>query len=148
MSVQIAERVAVAGAPTDVFAAVTDWAGQREWIFATRTRATRGTGRATGDEISARTGFGPLGFTDTMVITEWDPPFRCRVRHTGRLVRGTALFEVVPAADGHSVFVWEEDLDLPLGVVGRLGFAATRGVFVYFVRRSLRRFARWAAERR
>lgn len=147
MSVHIVERIAVAAPPAAVFAAVTDWPGQREWIFATNTRASLGTGRDTGDEISAFTGFGPIGFTDTMTITEWDPPRRCRVRHTGRVVRGTAVFEVVPAVGGTSEFLWQEDLDLPFGVVGRLGFAATRPVFTYFVRRSLRRFARWAVER-
>jgi hypothetical protein len=34
---------------------------------------------------------GPAGFTDTMKITEWDPPRRCVVRHTGRAVRGTGV---------------------------------------------------------
>ena len=149
MSVKIRQTVVVAAPPEQVFAAATDWPGQREWIFATTTRATRGTGRTTGDEISARTGFGPLGFTDTMTITEWDPPHSCHVRHTGRVVRGTAIFGVEPGPqEGTSLFVWTEYIDLPLGRVGAVGFAMIRGVFVYFLRRSLDRFAHWAATRR
>lgn len=147
MSERISEQVPVAAAPDQVFAAATDWPGQREWVFATTVRATRGPGRAVGDEISARTGWGPLGFTDTMTITTWDPPRECRVRHTGRLVRGTATFAVEENADGTSTFIWSEDLDLPLGRIGALGFRATRGVFSYFVRRSLRRFAAWSEGR-
>lgn len=147
MTAEITERVRVADDPARVFAAATDWPGQREWVFATTVRPTVGDGHGVGDEIAARTGFGPLGFTDTMTITSWDPPRVCHVRHTGRLVRGTATFAVEPNDDGTSTFVWSEKLDLPLGRVGALGFAATRGVFTYFVRRSLRRFAAWAPQR-
>ena len=147
MSTTIVAGVVVAAPAEDVFAAATDWAGQREWIFATTTSATRGDGRASGDEISARTGFGPLGFTDTMTITHWDPPRTCSVRHTGRVVRGTATFEVTPRGPSSSVFTWTEEVVAPLGRIGAAGLAATRGAFAYFLRLSLRRFARWAAGR-
>jgi hypothetical protein len=147
MSSELVERVHVPASAERVFAAATDWPGQREWIFATTTVPTRGGGFSTGDEISARTGFGPIGFTDTMTITEWDPPRSCRVRHTGKVVRGTATFAVEPLADGTSIFVWSEQIDVPFGRLGALGFSATRGVFAYFVRRSLRRFAAFAVRR-
>ncbi len=147
MTAEIIESVEVAAPADQVFAAATDWARQGEWMFATRVRATRGGGHGTGAEIAARTGFGPFAFTDTMTITEWDPPRICRVRHTGTLVRGTAAFAVEPRADGSSVFIWSEILDLPLGRVGEWGFRLTRGTFVFFLRRSLRAFAVFAAER-
>ena len=43
--------------------------------------------------LRAVTAIGPVGFTDTMEIVEWDPPHRCVVRHTGRVVRGEAEHE-------------------------------------------------------
>ena len=141
-------RVDVALPAADTFAAATDWPGQRSWVFATRVRPTRGTGHDVGDEISARTGFGPLGFTDTMTITDWRPPYECRVRHTGWLVRGTAIFAVESTGPDTSAFVWTEGLDLPLGRFGGAGFAVTRPLFAYFVQRSLNRFAQWAPTRR
>ncbi len=143
----ITARIDVALPAADTFAAATDWPGQREWVFATRVRPSRGTGQDVGDEIAARTGFGPLGFTDTMTITEWKPPWSCRVRHTGWLVRGSAVFSVEPTGASTSVFVWTEELELPLGRAGALGFALGRPAFVYFVQRSLRRFAAWAPTR-
>lgn len=147
MGSTISVSVQVAASAEQTFAAATDWPGQQEWVFATKVRATRGPGTNAGDEIAARTGVGPLGFTDTMTITEWDPPRRCRVRHTGRLVRGVAVFEVSARDASSSVFTWTEDLDLPFGRPGRIGFAVTKPVFEYFVRRSLRRFAQWVPTR-
>ena len=141
MSVRVRETQAVAAPAEDVFAALTDWSGQGDWMFATSVRPTRGYGRQDGDEITARTGLGPIGFVDTMTIIEWDPPRLCRVRHTGRLVRGTASFGVVADGPERSRVEWVEDLDLPFGRLGAAGFAIGRPVFTYFVRLSLRRFA-------
>ena len=147
MGAILSASIEVAAPAARTFVAATDWPGQREWVFATRVAATNGSGHNAGDEIAARTGFGPLGFTDTMTITQWNPPHRCQVRHTGRLVRGIAVFEVAAAGEQSSVFTWTEDLDLPLGRAGDIGFTVTRPLFAYFVQRSLRRFAQWAPTR-
>jgi hypothetical protein len=58
-------------------------------------------------------------------------------------VRGTGAFEVEPLAGGRSRFVWREDLELPLGLLGRLGWPLVRPVFAFGVQLSLRRFGRW-----
>ena len=76
-----------------------------------------------GARLSAFTGVGRVGFLDTMEITEWEPPRLVRVLHTGRVVRGPGIFEVLALPDGRSRFVWREELDLPLGAVGRAGFS-------------------------
>jgi uncharacterized protein YndB with AHSA1/START domain len=124
--------------------AAVDWAGQGEWMLATSVRATAQDGRGVGGKIEARSGYGPLSVLDTMEILEWDPPRRCHMLHTGRVVRGTGTFEVRPRGSG-STFVWREDLDLPLGVLGRLGWPLVRPLFKAGVQLSLNRFARWAA---
>ena len=135
-------RVPVAAPVEDVWAGATDWAGQGEWMLGTTVRATAQGGQGVGGGIEAFTGVGRLGFLDTMVITRWDPPRACHVLHTGRVVRGTGEFEVEPAPGG-AVFVWREDLDLPLGALGRLGWPLVRPFFAAGVKVSLRRFARW-----
>ena len=124
------------------WAGATDWAGQGEWMLGTTVRGTAQDGVGVGGGIEAFTGVGPLGFLDRMSITLWEPPHRCHMLHLGRVVRGTGAFEVEPRGD-EATFVWSEDLDLPLGVVGRLGWPLVRPLFAAGVRLSLRRFARW-----
>ena len=133
------------------WAGATDWDGQGEWMLGTDVRATARNGEGVGGGIEAFTGLtvrgARLGFLDTMSITLWEPPHRCHVVHTGRLVRGTGAFEVEPRGDGRSRFVWREDLELPLGLLGRLGWPLVRPLFAYGVQLSLKRFARWVERR-
>lgn len=124
-----------------VFDAITDWPAQGEWMLGTRVEVRSGDGRSIGSTLAAWTGLGPAGFWDTMVITAWDPPHRVDVLHTGKLVRGLGVMEVFRLPDDRSRFVWREELDLPLGVVGRLGWPIARPAFLAGVRTSLQRFA-------
>ena len=133
--------VIVDAPPEVVFAALTDWPTQGQWMLGTRVWS-EGPGEGVGARISAFTGVGRIGFLDTMEITEWEPPRSVRVLHTGRVVRGPGIFEVLALPGGHSRFVWREELDLPLGRVGRAGFALVGPVFAAGVESSLRRFAR------
>lgn len=135
--------VPVAASAQEVFDGATDWDGQGAWMLGTTVRATAQDGRGVGGRVAAFTGVGRVGFLDTMEITAWQPPYRCDVRHTGRVVRGTGSFVVEPGDGGASVFVWREDLELPLGGLGRAGWPLIRPLFAAGVRLSLRRFARW-----
>lgn len=136
--------VTAAASPERVFAVLTDWDRHHEWMVATRARVTRGDGRGVGSALAAFTGAGPVGFTDTMEITRWEPPHTVEVRHTGRVVRGTGAFRVRPGPGG-AVIRWEERLDLPFGPVGRLGRWVAGPVGAAFLRLSLRRLARLCA---
>ncbi|MDQ2584772.1 SRPBCC family protein [Saccharothrix yanglingensis] len=127
-------RVDVDAPAERTWAALTDWARQGEWMLFTRVRVTSGDGASAGSELSAFTGLGPLGFTDTMRVTAWEPPLRCAVEHTGRLVRGTGEFRVVPRG-AVSGFVWAEDVNPLLNLA-----------FLPGVKLSLRRFAAYARE--
>jgi hypothetical protein len=82
-----------------------------------------------------------VGFLDTMTVTAWDEPRLVDVLHTGRVVRGTGRFEVRPEPGGRARFVWSEQLELPLGVLGRAGWAVLRPAFAAGIKRSLRTFA-------
>ena len=143
MGAALTLKVDVDASPEEVFAGATDWAGQGEWMLGTRVWPVRYRGQGVGASIAAWTGVGPVGFLDTMDITKWDPPRACHVLHTGTIVRGTGAFEVEPRGDGLATFVWSEDLDLPFGVVGRLGWPVARPVFAAGVQASLKKFARW-----
>lgn len=106
---EITSRIRVRADPQRVWELAMDWSRQREWIPATVVHG----GTGVGARVEARTGIGPAGFTDTMVITEWAPPRRCVVQHTGRVVRGSGVFEVVPQGE-FSEFRWTELIDLPV----------------------------------
>jgi carbon monoxide dehydrogenase subunit G len=134
--------VRVRATPERVWQVAMDWSRQGEWIPATD--VSGGTGL--GARVAARTALGPLGFTDTMVITEWDPPRRCVVRHTGRVVRGSGVFEVVPQGE-YTEFRWTELIELPVPAAAQAAVVplarwtvvpATRLALDY----ALRRFAR------
>lgn len=100
-----------------------------------------GDGNGVGGRLEAWTGAGRVGFLDTMVITEWDPPRRVVVEHTGRVVRGIGIMEVQPAPGDTSLFVWAEELEIPLGAIGRMGWPLVRPVFSAGVKSSLKKFA-------
>jgi uncharacterized protein YndB with AHSA1/START domain len=146
--------VDVAAAPEQVWAALVDWERQGEWMLLTDVATVDGEGQVPGAQgvggrLAARTGIPlpggrRLGVLDTMLITAWEAPRRVDVRHLGKVVRGTGTFEVVPRGESASTFVWTEQLDLPLGRLGQLGWPLVRPVMAAGVRLSLKRFATYA----
>ena len=128
--------VDVAAASERAWAAIADWESQGTWMLATR---VTGSGGAVGATLAGWTGIGRIGFLDTMTITEWEPPRRCQVLHTGRVVRGTGGFEVTPRGPGGCRVVWWERVEMPFGAVGRAGWLVakplTRAFFAYSLRR-------------
>ncbi|MGX7825189.1 SRPBCC family protein [Actinokineospora sp. 24-640] len=145
--IEVVERVDIVAPAAVVWAAVTDWHHQGSWMLGTRVRVTSGDGRSVGSRLWARTGVGPLGFTDRMEITHWEPPVACEVTHVGKLVRGVGGFTVEPRGVSRSTLVWWERLEPPLGRVGALGWRVTGPAFRLGVRHSLRRFADFAEAR-
>ncbi|HEY4850712.1 MAG TPA: SRPBCC family protein, partial [Streptosporangiaceae bacterium] len=64
-ALEIVARVTVPADPERVWRIAMDWSRQHEWIWATRVSG----GQGAGAEVTGWTGIGPVGFTDTMVIT-------------------------------------------------------------------------------
>jgi hypothetical protein len=115
--------------------AVVTWERQSEWMLLTKIHG----GSGIGERVWARTAVGPLGFTDDMEITVWDPPRLCRVKHLGKVMRGEGAFAIEDLGPGRCRFVWSEDLELgPLEVA----WPALRPGFELFLRLSLRRLVR------
>ncbi len=144
---ELTESVDVDAPPERVWAALVDWPRQGEWMLATDVRPVEGDAQGVGGRLAATTGVRlgrrRRGVLDSMEITRWDPPRIVEVRHTGRVVRGGGVFEVRPRG-AQSTFLWTERLDLPLGMLGRLGWPLVRPLMRAGVRFSLRRFAAFA----
>ena len=133
--------------PLQVWRALVDWERQGEWMPLTDVRVVEGDPHGVGGRIEARTGM-PMGgrhagLLDTMEITGWHPPHRVEVLHTGRVVRGPGVFEVRSRMAGATV-VWTEQLDLPLGRIGRLGWPLVRPAVAFALHMGLSRFRDFA----
>jgi hypothetical protein len=124
--------------------AAVDWERQEAWVPGSTVRPTGGTGyRST---IEARTGWGPFTIVDPMEITAWDPPFRVELAHTGRVVQGSASYEMESLRADRTRFTWTETLEPPTPVLTPL-YALGTPMFAALIRVALRRFARWAPTR-
>jgi hypothetical protein len=139
----ISEGVVVIAPSERVFAAMTDWDRQGEWMIGTVVSGDKYP--KIGSTLKAFSGFGRVGFLDTMSITDWNPPFRCDVLHTGKLVRGTGSFIVEPVSEETSRFIWSESLELPFGYAGRIGWSFVRPIFKFVLILSIKRFSKWAS---
>ena len=145
---ELVERIDVDAPPERVWAALTAWTRQGEWMLATDVRTVDGPADGVGGRLAARTGL-PLpggrhvGVLDTMVIRKWAPPRLVEVQHTGRLIRGPGIFRIEPRGE-HSTFVWSERLHLPYGLLGVVGWVLVKPFALLGIRLSLRRFAAFA----
>lgn len=142
---ELVERVDVDAPPEQVWALLTDWERQGDWMLATDVRTVDGPAQRLHGRLAARTGLRlpggrRIGVLDTMIITRWQPPRLVEVQHTGRLVRGSATFTVEPRG-GQSTLVWAERLHLPYGPLGQAGWLLSRPLVVWGLRKSLRRLA-------
>jgi hypothetical protein len=138
---RVGAQIDIEAPPETVFAAATDWNRQGEWILGTTVRVRRGDGHSVGSEVEAITGFAGIGVSDRMRIIVWDAPSRCEMRHLGRVVRGIGIFTVRPRGPGGATFEWTEQLELPFGALGAVGWPLIRPFFVAGLRFSLDRFA-------
>ncbi len=144
----LVERIDVDAPPEKVWALLTDWERQGDWMLATDVRTVDGPAQRLHGRLAARTGL-PLpggrriGVLDTMIITRWEPPRLVEVQHTGRIVRGPGTFEVLPRGE-HSTVVVTETWYLPYGYLGVAGWFLSRPAVVWGLRRSLQRLAELA----
>ena len=110
-------------------------------MLATKVESLDGDGRHVDARIRAFTGIGRIGIMDPMTITDWNPPTVCKVVHTGNIVRGTGEFVVEPIHEQAATFIWAEDLEIPLGIIGKFGFLLLKPFFLLGIKRSLAKFA-------
>ena len=124
--------------------AIADWEGQGSWMLQSKVWVTSQIREGVGTSIAAFTGpfyksypkFAKLGLLDTMVVTNWQPPTRCDVLHTGKVLKGTGTFELVEISEKATRFNWSEDIEC-----SRLQFIAIYPFLWIGVRISLARLS-------
>ena len=141
----LAIRVQCDASIEKVWARIADWSSQGEWMVATQVWVTSDISEGVGTSIAAFTGpthriypsFSFLGLLDTMTVTSWEPPHRCDVIHTGKVLKGTGTFQLESMSPKSTIFYWSETIDIhrALFIVG--------SPFIWLgVRISLARFSR------
>lgn len=139
---ELSAGVDIAAPVERVWAYVTDWERQSEWVPLT-------TVRVDGDTVVARTAVGPIGFDDTMEVDLWQPPHRCEVVHTGRVVRGSAAIVCTTVGAGTRL-TWTERFTIPGGplapILWRVAEPVLRQGLAYALRRLRARLESGAAD--
>lgn len=122
--------------PSVVWGVLTDFTAYGRWMPLTRMRVDAGEPRV-GWGFAGVSGLGPVSFSDSMVLTRWDPPGQgtpatFRVVKTGRLLGGWVDVTVTPTSAGSRVD-WREEFSVrpialldgtrPVRAVGRALYA-------------------------
>lgn len=110
----------VVNAPAEqVFAALTAWERQSDWIPLTTVRVVEGDG-GEGSLVEAVTAFGPAELRDEMRVVRVDAPYEVGVVHCGKLLRGPGVLRCTPMDRDRTQVVWHEWFHLPGGTAGRV----------------------------
>jgi hypothetical protein len=139
--VELSLSVDIKASQEEVFKKVVDWESQGDWMLGTKVSRTKNNGQGLGGEIVAWTGIWKFGFNDPMVITQWIEPKIVDVKHLGKVVKGTGSMVVEKIDEKNSKFIWSEIIELPLGIVGRIGWIFIKPFFVAGIKYSLNKFA-------
>lgn len=138
----------IVNAPAErVFAALTAWERQSDWIPFTRVRVVDGDG-GEGSLIEAVTTVGPAVLRDEMRVVRLDPPYEVGVVHCGRLLRGPGVLRCTPMQGQRTQVVWHEWFHLPGGVAGRFAWPVLWPGSKVSLLGALRRFGRLVEEGR
>jgi hypothetical protein len=122
---------------TNTWEVVTDWERQGSWMPMTVVQRADDSPNGVGTSLTARSGVGVLGFVDPIVVDVWQPPYRCEVRHLGKVVTGRGVFLVDDLPGGRSRFTWREELDStgPRRLVDLTAMLPTRALLTVALRR-------------
>lgn len=138
---KVAAAVVVPAPPQRVWAELLAWEHQPAWMVdAASVRVVSATRAGPGTRIRVRTRI--LGFpllTDVLEVTGWDPPRRLVMRRGG-FVRGRGVWSLDEAGVG-TRFIWEEELRVPIPLLGELALLLYRPVMRRLMRRSLANLA-------
>lgn len=107
--------------PELVWAVLTDWERQADWMVDARSVAVTSEHRE-GPGVRVVCPTDVLGVTveDEMAVTEWVAEERLTVEHLGNVITGTGTFQLEPTPVGTRV-IWREEVEPPLGRLGELG---------------------------
>ena len=128
-----------------VWRKIANWQSQGDWMLQTKVWVTSAQVEGVGTTIAAFTG--PLhflyprikspGLLDLMMVTRWEPPHICDVKHIGTVLKGSGRFALSELSPSTTRFDWSETIEAPKAV-----FLLIAPLLYIGVRISLARFAR------
>ncbi|TDC32054.1 SRPBCC family protein [Micromonospora sp. KC213] len=124
-----------------VFAGLTAWERQSDWIPLTTVRVVEGDG-GEGSLIEAVTTLGPAVLRDEMRVVRVDAPYEIGVVHCGPLLRGPGVLRCTPLARDRTQVVWHEWFHLPPGAAGQVAWPLLWPGSKASLTLALKRFAR------
>ncbi len=106
--------------PEVVWNAISNIQTHVNWMAdASKIRITSEQTQGVGTTFDCDTKVGPLRTTDKMQVTEWVPNQILSISHKG-LVEGKGSFILEKPSEGRTLFVWEENLDFPIFLGGKI----------------------------
>jgi hypothetical protein len=120
MRLQVVQDVA---APRPkVWAVLTDWERQPEWMLDAKEVHVLTPAR-TGEGVTLRCPTNLMGITvqDVMRVTGWREPSYLEVTHLGKIITGYGAFELAELDANTTRITWWEEIDPPLGAFGEWG---------------------------
>ncbi len=108
------------------WAVLMDWERQSDWMLdADRVDVVSAHREGVGVRLEVKTRIAGIpAFVEPMQVTGWDPPHRLDIRHGG-LVAGDGSWVLEPVTGG-TRFVWTEDIQLRVPLVGEVAARAYR----------------------
>lgn len=143
--VSVEASVTVPVSAEHAFAELLDAEGQGRWMLGTSIYPVVGEVPPpdVGSRLVAFTGVLGFGILDIMEVTEHVPGRRWVVVHHGSVIKGSGFFSVdpLPGPRERSVVRWAEELDLPFGIIGRVGWPVVKPAVRWGLQKSLNTFA-------
>ena len=127
------------GPPEVVWALITDWEHQSDWMLeASDFEVTSEYREGVGVEARATVRIAGIRTRDTVRVSMWEPPRLLVIDHLG-WVKGSGDIQLAPVSEGTRIR-WRETLFAPkkLGPIGRVGLAVLAPVMRRIFRRDLR----------
>ena len=118
---EVTATVIVEAPAERVFAALTAWERQSDWIPLTTVRVVEGDG-GEGSLVEAVTTIGPAVLRDEMRVVRVDAPYEVRVVHMGKMLQGPGSMRCTPMAGDRTQVVMHEWFHLPGGAAGKLAW--------------------------
>ena len=126
------------GPPEVVWALITDWEHQDDWMLeASEFRVIGEQREGVGVEAEATIRIAGVSTRDRVRVVGWEPNHRLAIRHLG-WVSGVGEIFLTPIDHDRTFVFWREDLEPPLGPLGALGMTGFKPLMKRIFARDLR----------
>lgn len=136
VTIELAQTVP--GPPSVVWALITDWEHQNDWMLEARDfKVTSKQRKGVGVEAQATISIGGITTRDVVRVVGWEPNRRLAIEHRG-WVSGRGEIHLTPLGEDRTHIFWREELEPPVGVLGALGLTAFKPLMTRLFRRDLK----------